>query len=238
MSDIFGSQTVLIADAETKLAVLADEHAEIWAATLSHEPVRASYAHVCACSEYVSTQWLRMPRLVLDLVADDKLLVIAPQGWIQAQCRVQLEANEAEFMASLRTFRHRHSVRIAWRDIAGWASLEETLRELSELADACIKAAYEYAYAAMASRYGVPRGRDSGEAQPLMTLAMGKLGGGELNFSSDIDLVLLYPEEGATDGPRQVDNAEFFLRVSQKLAQLLATQTVEGFAYRVDLRLR
>ena len=67
---------------------------------------------------------------------------------------------------------------------------------------------------------------------------MGKLGGGELNFSSDIDLILLYPEEGETDGARAIDNAEFFLRLGQKIVQLLATPTVEGFVYRVDLRLR
>ena len=76
------------------------------------------------------------------------------------------------------------------------------------------------------------------EAQPLMILAMGKLGGGELNFSSDIDLILLYPEEGETDGARSIHNAEFFLRLAQKIVQMLATPTVEGFVYRVDLRLR
>ncbi|HEU4601139.1 MAG TPA: bifunctional [glutamate--ammonia ligase]-adenylyl-L-tyrosine phosphorylase/[glutamate--ammonia-ligase] adenylyltransferase [Steroidobacteraceae bacterium] len=199
----------------------------------------ASYAHVCACSEYVSSLWLRMPPLICDLVERHRLLEVAPEGWIEAQWRAELRQEaEPEFMAALRAFRHRHSVRIAWRDIAGWATLEETLRDLSDLADASIRAAYEHAYASMVARYGVPQGRDSGEAQPLMILAMGKLGGRELNFSSDIDLVLLYPEEGETDGARPVDNAEFFLRVSQKVAQLLATPTVDGFAYRVDLRLR
>ena len=84
----------------------------------------------------------------------------------------------------------------------------------------------------------MPRGAESGKPQPLMILAMGKLGGGELNFSSDIDLILLYPEDGETDGARAIDNAEFFLRLGQKIVQLLATPTVEGFVYRVDLRLR
>ena len=72
----------------------------------------------------------------------------------------------------------------------------------------------------------------------MMILGMGKLGGRELNYSSDIDLVFLYPEEGQTDGARSVDNAEFFLRLGQKITQLLATPTAEGFVYRVDLRLR
>ena len=78
----------------------------------------------------------------------------------------------------------------------------------------------------------------AGSRSTLMILAMGKLGGGELNFSSDIDLILLYPEDGETDGTRAIDNAEFFLRLGQKIVQLLATPTVEGFVYRVDLRLR
>ena len=129
-------------------------------------------------------------------------------------------------------------VRIAWRDIAGWADLDETLRDLSALADACIGFACSYMYEVLVARYGTPRGVDSGQPQSLMILAMGKLGGGELNFSSDIDLILLYPEDGETDGARCVDNAEFFLRLGQKIVQLLATPTVEGFVYRVDLRLR
>jgi glutamate-ammonia-ligase adenylyltransferase len=147
-------------------------------------------------------------------------------------------ASEADLMDALRRFRRRHMVRIAWRDLAGWAGLDETLRELSALADTCIEFAYRRSYALLTQRYGVPRGAESGAPQPLMILAMGKLGGGELNFSSDIDLILLYPEEGETDGTRSVDNAEFFLRVGQKVVQLLAAPTVEGFVYRVDLRLR
>jgi glutamate-ammonia-ligase adenylyltransferase len=239
MSDITQSHAALIADAQQRLSLLSESNAAAWNAALENPRVASSYAHVCACSEYVTSQWLRHPAMIAELIADGLLFEVAPQGWIESDRRARLaQSGEPEFMDALRAFRHRHSVRIAWRDIAGWATLDETLRDVSELADTCIRAAYEYAYSVMSARYGAPRGRDSGESQPLMILAMGKLGGRELNFSSDIDLVLLYPEEGETDGARQVDNAEFFLRVSQKLAQLLATPTVEGFVYRVDLRLR
>src|SRR4051794_3947086 len=164
----------LVANAETKLSALAQDRPEVWAATLSNERIAATYARVVACSEYVSTQWLREPTLVQSLASQGRLLEVASEGWIESQLREHLRSgDEVEFMASLRAFRHRHSVRIAWRDIAAWADVEETLRDLSDLADACIRAAYEYAYALMTSRYGVPRGRGSGDAQPLMILAMG-----------------------------------------------------------------
>jgi glutamate-ammonia-ligase adenylyltransferase len=125
--------------------------------------------------------------------------------------------SEQEWMESLRLFRKRHTVRIAWRDIAGWADLDETLRDLSALADACIEFACRRMYDSLVLRYGTPRGEASREPQTLLILGMGKLGGRELNFSSDIDLVLLYPEEGETDGTRNIDNAEFFLRLGQKV---------------------
>jgi glutamate-ammonia-ligase adenylyltransferase len=86
-------------------------------------------------------------------------------------------------------------------------------------------------------RYGQPRSA-AGAPQPLLVIAMGKLGGGELNFSSDVDLVLLFPEHGDTDGARAIANEEFFTRLGQALARLLGTPTADGFVLRVDLRLR
>src|SRR6185295_9386614 len=78
----------------------------------------------------------------------------------------------------------------------------------------------------------------SGEAQHLVVLGMGKLGGGELNFSSDIDLVLLFPEHGETDGARSIENEDFFTRLAQEMVRLLKTPTQDGIVFRVDLRLR
>src|SRR5262249_2322980 len=108
---------------------------------------------------------------------------------------------------------------------------------LSAFADGAIRVAAEFASRSLSRRYGTPRD-SSGAAQPLVVLGMGKLGGGELNFSSDVDLVFLYPEGGETDGRRAIDNFEYFTRCGQKLIQLLDAVTVDGFVFRVDMRLR
>ena len=128
-------------------------------------------------------------------------------------------------------------VRIAWRALAGWAEVEETLADLSDFADAAIGVSVQQARQALTARYGEPRSA-SAVLQPLVVVAMGKLGGRELNFSSDVDLVLLFPEHGETDGPRPIANEEFFTRLGQGLIRLLETPTQDGFALRVDLRLR
>jgi len=144
---------------------------------------------------------------------------------------------EAHFQGELRRWRRRELTRIAWRDLAGWADLGETLADLTAFADTAIAAALAHARRALVARYGEPRSA-GGEVQPLVVIGMGKLGGGELNFSSDVDLVLLFPEHGETDGPHGVANEEFFTRLGQALVRLLETPTSEGFVLRVDLRLR
>src|ERR1700722_18361135 len=144
---------------------------------------------------------------------------------------------EADALAELRRWRRHEMVRIAWRDLAGWAALPETLSDLSAFADAAINLAMQYARRGLVARYGEPRSAD-GIVQPLVVLAMGKLGGGELNFSSDVDLVLLFPEHGETDGARQVANEEFFTRLAQAIIRLLEAPTYDGSVLRVDLRLR
>jgi [glutamine synthetase] adenylyltransferase / [glutamine synthetase]-adenylyl-L-tyrosine phosphorylase len=144
---------------------------------------------------------------------------------------------EPEALSELRRWRRHEMVRIAWRDLAGWAALPETLRDLSAFADAAISVAVQYARRGLVSRYGEPRSAD-GTAQQLVVLAMGKLGGGELNFSSDVDLVLLFPEHGDTDGSRSIANEEFFVRLAQGVIRLLEAPTYDGSVLRVDLRLR
>jgi len=229
----------LIEAAQRRLSDSRAEHETIWSAVLARAPVAESLPKVWASSEFVACACARDPQLLAGLIDQGRLLERAADDWIASDLPAfEATAAEPDLMSALRQFRKRHMVRIAWRDIAGWADLDETLRDLSALADACIDFAYRHAYDQLVGRYGVPRGESSGKPQPLMILGMGKLGGHELNYSSDIDLVLLYPEEGQSDGARSVDNAEFFLRLGQKLTQMLATATVEGFVYRVDLRLR
>jgi len=217
------------------------EHPEVVAA-LDAAPaaVRESLPLVFATSDFVAHSCIRNPALLPDLLSSGELLAPRTAGELAKSApdlNPQTLPNEAEVMSALRRWRRREMVRIAWRDLAGWAPLAETLAELSAFADAAINAACDYAFRSVSARFGVPRSAD-GTVQPLVVVGMGKLGGGELNFSSDIDLVFLFPEHGETDGSRPISNEEFFVRVGQTMNRLLATPTADGFVYRVDMRLR
>lgn len=146
--------------------------------------------------------------------------------------------DEAAGLRVLREFRGREMVCIAWRDFLGEWALEESLIHLSELAEAMIFETYQWQYQACCQEWGTPCNAD-GEAQPMLIIGMGKLGGGELNFSSDIDLIFTYPENGETQGARRsIANAQFFTRLGQRVIKALDQQTLDGFCYRVDMRLR
>ncbi len=194
---------------------------------------------VWACSDFVADACLRDTGLLPWLCGERRLRERVTEESLQADFAAGLDpaGDDAHFMDELRRFRRRQLVRIAWRDIAGLADVETVLAELSLLADVCIRAACERAGAVLAARHAVPRGED-GQPLELMVLGMGKLGGGELNFSSDIDLVFLFPEHGETSGARPLEHEEYFARLGRRVAQLLGTVTAEGFVYRVDLRLR
>ncbi|WP_417345331.1 bifunctional [glutamate--ammonia ligase]-adenylyl-L-tyrosine phosphorylase/[glutamate--ammonia-ligase] adenylyltransferase [Ferrimonas sp.] len=145
--------------------------------------------------------------------------------------------DEASAKRVLRRFRHRQMILIAARDFLNLAPLDESLAHLSQMAETLILAARDWLCEHLAPRFGYPRS-PTGEQQPLLILGMGKLGGGELNFSSDIDLIFTYPENGSTDGNKQLDNQQYFIRMGQKLIGLLADVDPEGFCFRVDMRLR
>ena len=138
---------------------------------------------------------------------------------------------------ALRRFRRRESLRIGYNDIVRGFPLEVTTLDLSDLADACVEAAVRLARARAEARFGTPL-TARGSAARFVVLGLGKLGGQELNYSSDIDLVFLYDEDGQTSGPKVVSNAEFFARMGSDLVRLLADHTALGIAYRVDMRLR
>ncbi len=145
---------------------------------------------------------------------------------------------EEDVMRVLRLFRHQMLVRIAWMQILRQSPVHTTLRQLSELAEVLIIAARDWLYLRCCAEWGTPCSAD-GEAMPLLILGMGKLGGGELNFSSDIDLIFAYPENGVTQGGRrELENAQFFTRMGQKIIKMLDQLTADGFVYRVDMRLR
>jgi glutamate-ammonia-ligase adenylyltransferase len=147
-------------------------------------------------------------------------------------------ADETTLMRVLRQFRRRVMVRIAWAQSLELVSEESTLQQLSCLAETLIVAARDWLYDACCKEWGTPCSEE-GTPQPLMILGMGKLGGGELNFSSDIDLIFAWPEKGTTrGGRRELDNAQFFTRLGQRLIKVLDQPTQDGFVYRVDMRLR
>ncbi|KOE81790.1 bifunctional glutamine-synthetase adenylyltransferase/deadenyltransferase [Vibrio alginolyticus] len=146
--------------------------------------------------------------------------------------------DEMSFHRRLRQFRNREMVYIAWRDFTTSWPLEESLEHLSALAEALIFETYQWQYQVCCSEWGTPTNAD-GEAQPMLIIGMGKLGGGELNFSSDIDLIFTYPENGETQGARRsIANAQFFTRLGQRIIKALDQHTFDGFCYRVDMRLR
>ena len=146
-------------------------------------------------------------------------------------------SSDLVWQAWLRRWRRREMVRIAWRDLAGHATVEETLADLSAFADDAIRYACRHTEHALTARYGVPEYAD-GTPMPLVVVGMGKLGGGELNFSSDIDLVFLFPGYGETVHAAPISHDEYFVRYGQSLLRLLSTPTVDGFVFRVDMRLR
>jgi len=147
-------------------------------------------------------------------------------------------SDEASLMRELRLFRRRIMVRIAWAQALRRVPEESTLKQLSALAETLIVSARDWLYDACCREWGTPCSAD-GTPQPLLILGMGKLGGFELNFSSDIDLIFSWPENGATrGGRRELDNAQFFTRLGQRLIKVLDQPTQDGFVYRVDMRLR
>jgi [glutamine synthetase] adenylyltransferase / [glutamine synthetase]-adenylyl-L-tyrosine phosphorylase len=180
------------------------------------------------------------------LIQDPEALAWADQHWMpdsasaensEYERRAACATTAADAQQILRLWRRREMLRIAWRDIVAAASVHETLRDVSLLADGCIRAAVEAARTHLASTFGVPR-TTAGEASELVVLGMGKLGGCELNFSSDVDLVFLFEGAGETDGPRSIDNQDYFTRLGRELIRLLDARTEDGFVFRVDMRLR
>ena len=143
--------------------------------------------------------------------------------------------DEAGAMHAIRRYRCREAVRLIWRDVNGLDTVEETVAGSSALAESCLSSAYEFAERTLSKRHGVPR-NETGERQRLVILGLGKLGGGELNFSSDIDLILAFPENGASDGTPSIANEAWFARCGQLITKLLGEISVDGYAFRVDLR--
>ncbi|MBN2477462.1 MAG: hypothetical protein JXB62_22845 [Pirellulales bacterium] len=145
--------------------------------------------------------------------------------------------HETTVQAALRRFKHRETLRIAYGDIIRGQPLRKVTAQISLLADAILEAGLRAAWRKLRQRRGTPIAPD-GKPARFVVLGLGKLGGLELNYSSDIDLIFLYDGDGVTDGQRQITNAEFFNQLGRELVHLLTEPTGLGYAYRVDLRLR
>ncbi|RDI97003.1 bifunctional [glutamate--ammonia ligase]-adenylyl-L-tyrosine phosphorylase/[glutamate--ammonia-ligase] adenylyltransferase [Dyella solisilvae] len=185
-------------------------------------------------SDFAFDTWFRQPQL------------LAPQGLERlrsgsdASVRAEglrLSADETVCLAELRRFRHAEALRLVFRDVNGLDELPETLSATSVLYEVLLAAALGWSEQALAARYGQSRSHE-GALQRMVVIGFGKLGGSELNFSSDIDLVLAYPHSGQSDGARSLDNSEYFVRLARQLVRLLNEPTVDGICARVDLRLR
>lgn len=175
------------------------------------------------CFELVrASQGLPYPRQVL---VDDLLAEVAA-----------LES-EASILAALRRFKRREMLRIAYGDIICDQNIPTVTAQISFVADAILEAAVFAANRKLTHHWGVPR-LANGQRARFFVLGMGKLGGIELNYSSDLDLIFFYEDEGTTDGPRPLSNAEFFQHLASEILYLLTTPTPLGPAYRVDMRLR
>ncbi len=199
-----------------------------------------------ACSEFVAHVMIRNPQLYFELIQSDAFnqsfsfehyCFLLNQRLEKTQQSDPGLSDDRPVMQPLRFFRQQQMLRIAWRDLAGLADTTETLRNLSELAECCIDITLERLFQAQCKQLGTPLKSD-GTVQRLVVLGMGKLGGYELNFSSDIDLIFAYAEEGEVEGSRALANSQFFIRLGQRFIKVLNDVTADGFVFRVDMRLR
>ncbi|WP_447938475.1 bifunctional [glutamate--ammonia ligase]-adenylyl-L-tyrosine phosphorylase/[glutamate--ammonia-ligase] adenylyltransferase [Pseudoxanthomonas mexicana] len=186
-------------------------------------------SRVIATSDFALETLRRQPDLLATLLQDD--------GAAPWPVPALLADNTAQWPELLRRYRTAESTRLVWRDVHGLDTVDDTLAGTTRLAEVCLQTALDALEVEFAQRHGVVRAAD-GSAQRLVVFGLGKLGGGELNFSSDIDLVYAYPQGGDSDGARSLAAEDYFMRLGQRLAKLLDEPTADGFCHRVDLRLR
>ena len=187
---------------------------------------RDTIEKVFALSDFVSEHCLRDAWFLTELL--DNELLLASSLDFQHLLGQQLNevSDEEQLLRQLRRFRNLHMLRIAWRDLLNLQDIEESLLQVSVLADQLITQAYSWLYKNLAIRFGEPVGMHG--QLPMFIIGMGKLGGGELNFSSDIDLIFTYPENGETKGGKKsIEHQQFFTKLAQKLISALHQHTVD-----------
>src|SRR5258708_2617045 len=195
---------------------------------------------VFSYSRFLSEELLQHPEWLDDLSDLDR--VFPAEKYARALSMfLNLQPPATPLALGLAIFRRRQILRILVRDVLGFGVLSEITEELSNLADGILDVSYNIIRAELIAKHGTPRSADeSGVLREcgMAVIALGKLGGGELNYSSDIDLMFVYGGNGATDGAAPVSNKEFYKKVANQYTELLSTHTAEGLCYRMDLRLR
>ncbi|WP_372613628.1 bifunctional [glutamate--ammonia ligase]-adenylyl-L-tyrosine phosphorylase/[glutamate--ammonia-ligase] adenylyltransferase [Halomonas sp.] len=204
---------------------------------------REQLARVLAISEFVAETLVRYPEWLLHLDASGELEA-APDAeslgeWLDE--RLEAAEDEEALHAAIRRFRRARMLGIVWRDLVRPPGIDmwATALAVSRLAETCLESALGWLENYLEPRLGRPQRRRDGSEQRLVVLGMGKLGAGELNLSSDIDLIFAFAEKGETQGGRKsLDHQEYFTKLGQKLITALDAVTADGFAFRVDMRLR
>ena len=219
--------------ASRALARLGSASPEV-AARLAEPTVAEVVGRIAQASDFAIDTFVRQPASLLGLLADHDAAP-APLPRLDPEHR-------SDWPTLLRRYRAAESTRLVWRDVLGLDDVARTLTGSTRLAQDCLQVALAALEAEFALRHGVVRGAAEdgavGAPQRLVVFALGKLGGGELNFSSDVDLVYGFEEDGESDGARPLSAEAYFTRLGQQLAKLLDEVTADGFCHRVDLRLR
>ena len=221
-----------------------------WCNSCDHKDIDADdglplsmLGYTWACSDFVARNCIRYPATFYALLAEgfDSARDLEAYRKMVAQVIADLDGDtvndQARLMSALRVLRQREMLRIAWRDLNGLADVGIILQELTDFAEAVVAVTLGYLEKQQAEIFGMPLDADGNE-QSLLVFAMGKMGGGELNFSSDIDLIFTFPEDGETTGKRRTSHYEFYVKVIRNLVKVLDEVTADGFVYRVDIRLR
>ena len=188
----------------------------------------AGIERVAIASDFAIETLVRQPSLLAAWRRDSAVATPAPE---------LTRDNRDAWAMLLRRYRQAESARLVWRDVMGLDDVADTLAGSTKLAECCLQLGLVALESEFAQRYGQVRGAD-GSVQRLVVFGLGKLGGGELNFSSDVDLVYAYEHDGMSDGARALAAEDYFARLGQQLAKLLDEVTADGFSHRVDLRLR
>ncbi len=215
-----------------------------WETLITHTPNKnrilaneTDIKRVFSRSPFVADVCAKHPEWLVELL--DFAAPSMPQSYYHQKVSeyVSQAKTEDELAKALRRCRQFHMAAITFSDVLNRQSIDASLLQVSSLANALIQQGYTWLYSSLCSKHGTPVG--SHGPMPMYILGMGKLGGHELNFSSDIDLIFTYPEKGETQGGKKsLEHQQFFTRLAQKLIQALNKVTVDGQVYRVDMRLR